>query len=306
MASEIETLTRRLLSDVAAREPLATEEEAQLARQVSEGKEAAARLADPDVADAEREGLEDVARQGREALAALVNHHLPLVVRMTRRYRWSGVPVLDLFQEGVLGLLRAVEHFDWRRGTPFGAYASWWVRHAMSRAVRDATSSVRLPAGLRASLTRLADGRSEDRSASWGALAEQAGVDPREAENLLPLLGPPLSLDAPSSGSDVSLADVLADRDAEEEMEEVLVAAEVERLLRVADRTLTARERHVLDARYGLGGRDPRTLREVGEELGLTPQRVTQIEDRALQKLRDALGLDEGNVDRGTQREIGP
>jgi RNA polymerase sigma factor (sigma-70 family) len=163
----------------------------------------------------------------------------------------------------------------------------------MSRAAGDAMMSVRLPESLRSSLRRLAGERAADPSASWDALVERSGLDGGEAENLAPLLGPPLSLDA-SGGPDwdVSLSDVLADRDAEEAMEEVLVAVEVERLLRIADRELTARERGILEARYGLGGKDPQTLREVGEELGLTPQRVAQLEQRALGKLRTALGIE--------------
>jgi RNA polymerase primary sigma factor len=294
LASEIATLTDRLISEVAVRDPLAPEEETRLARLVAEGKRAAAHLAEPGIADDEREPLEEAAIQGREALSALVAHNLPLVIRMTRRYRWSGVPVIDLFQEGVLGLLRAAERFDWTRGTPFGAYASWWVRHAMSRAVRSATSSVHMSESGLADLRKLATARDADRSASWQTLAERAGVDVKEAENLLPLLGPPLSLDAPASpDADISLADVLADRDAEEAMEEVLVEAELDHLLRVAARELTPRERRVLEARYGLEGREPQTLREVGQELGLTPQRVAQIEQRALDKLRAALGVDD-------------
>ena len=294
MAGEIATLTDRLLSEVATREALPPEEEARLARMVAEGREAAGRLTEPDVPPEERQRLEDAATRGREALSELVAHTLPLVVRMTRRYRWSGVSTLDLFQEGALGLLKAAERFDWTRGTPFGAYASWWVRHAMSRAVRDATASVRLPDGPRSALTRLARARRDDPSAPWRVLADRAGVDPHEAEDLIPLLGSPLSLEAAmSADSDVALADLLADRQAEEAMEEVLVAAELDRLLRVASRELTARERHVLEARYGLGGHDPRTLREVGEELGLTPQRVAQIEQRALDKLRAVLGVED-------------
>jgi RNA polymerase sigma factor (sigma-70 family) len=277
---------------VAEREPLPPEEEARLARLVAEGRQAAKGLDEPDVAPDERRRRERAVERGREALASLVAHHLPLVVRMTRRYRWSGVPVLDLFQEGVLGLLAAAERFDWTRGTPFAAYAAWWVRHAMSKAVQDATTSVHLPSGTRTSLRRLAKARSADPSSSWRTIAERVGVDPEAAENLLPLLGPVLSLDAPSvPGSDIPLADVLADRDAEEAMEEVLVAAEAERLLRIADRELTPRERSVLEARYGLGGGEPRTLREVGEQLGVTPQRVAQIEEQALRKLRAAMGV---------------
>ncbi len=177
MPSEIARLTDRLLSEVAAREPLPPEEEARLARLIADGKDARARLAETRIPPAERRRLEEAARQGREALAALVEHNLPFVVRMAGRYRWSGVPVIDLFQEGVLGLLRPAERYDWTRGTPFGAYASWWVRHAMSRAVRDATLSVRLPGHLHASLGRLAAERRADPSASWDVLAERSGVD---------------------------------------------------------------------------------------------------------------------------------
>jgi RNA polymerase sigma factor (sigma-70 family) len=278
---------------VVEREPLPPEEEARLARLVAEGRQAAKSLEQPDVGAEQRRRLERTAELGREALSTLVVHHLPLVVRMAHRYRWSGVPVLDLFQEGVLGLLSATERFDWNRGTPFAAYASWWVRHAMSKAVREATTSVRLSSGTRASLRRLAKARGADPSSSWRTIAQRVGVDPDAAEKLLPLLGPPLSLDAPADPrADIPLADVLADRDAEEAMEEVLVEAEVQRLLRIADRDLTPRERSVLEARYGLGGREPRTLREVGEEFGVTPQRVAQIEERALRKLRTALGVE--------------
>ena len=239
--SEIARLTDRLLSEVAAREPLSREEEARLAQLAADGKHARARLDGPGVIPAERERLQEAARQGREAVATLIEHNLLLVVRMARRYRWSGIPVSDLFQEGVLGLLKAAERFDWTRGVPFGAYASWWVRHAMSEAVQGATMSVRLPAHLRSSLTRLGQERNADPLARWDVLAQRAGVDAAEAENLAPLLGPPLSLDAargPDSG--IPLSDMLADRDAEEAMEEVLVAADAERLLRAATRELTS------------------------------------------------------------------
>jgi RNA polymerase sigma factor (sigma-70 family) len=293
VTSEIARLTERLLLEVAARQPPPPEEEARLARQISEGKDARNRLTEPGIPTTERQQLEQAARQGRDALAQLVEHNLGLVVRMTRRYRWSGIPVIDLFQEGVLGLLRAAERFDWTRGTPFGAYASWWVRHSMSRAVGDTMPGVRLPESLRSSLRRLAAARAADPAAPWDALVERSGVDAEEAESLAPLLNPPLSLEGSAvRDSDGSLADVLADRDAEEAMEEVLVGAEVDRLLRIADRELTARERQILEARYGLGGSEPRTLREVGEELGLSPQRVAQLEQGALGKLRAALGID--------------
>lgn len=285
--------TERLL-EVGERPPLEPERELELARRIAEGEDARRRLEAGDVPEEERPRLEEAVRAGAEAKAALVAGNLRLVVALAKRYRWSGVPLADLFQEGVLGLLRAAERFDWRLGTPFSAYAAWWVRHAIARAVRDARVGVHLPDRQWKALRRLGRARLADPRAGIEELARAAGVDPEEAERLLPLLGTPASLDAPvAADREEALGELLADRRAEEALEEVLVEAEVERLLQTAERVLTPRERWVLEARYGLGGRDPRTLREVGEELGLTPQRVAQMEGRALAKLRAALGARE-------------
>jgi RNA polymerase sigma factor (sigma-70 family) len=282
------------LLEVGERPPLEPEEELELARRVAAGEAARRRLETGEVPAAERAELEETVRRGQEAKAALVAGTLRLVVAMAERYRWSGVPLADLFQEGVLGLLRAAERFDWTRGTPFSAYAAWWVRHAIARAVREARVGVHLPDRQWKLLRRLGRARLADPSADAAELARAAGVDPEEAERLLPLLGTPVSLEAPvGADHEAALGELLADRRAEEALEEVLVEAEVERLLHVAERVLSPRERRVLEARYGLGGRDPRTLREVGAELGLTPQRVAQIEGRALEKLRAALGAEE-------------
>lgn len=282
------------LLEVGERPPLDAAEELELGRLVAAGEEARRRLEAADVPAEERAALEEAVRRGQEAKAALVAGTLRLVVAMAKRYRWSGVPLADLFQEGVLGLLRAAERFDWTRGTPFSAYAAWWVRHAIARAVREARVGVHLPDRQWKALRRLARARLERPRAEDEELARAAGIDPEEAERLLPLLGTPVSLEAPAgAGREEALGELLADRRAEEALEEVLVEAEIERLLHVAERVLSPRERWVLEARYGLGGRDPRTLREVGEELGLTPQRVAQIEGRALEKLRAALGTEE-------------
>jgi RNA polymerase primary sigma factor len=288
---ESAALSERLLKEVGARRPLPRDEELRLARLVAEGKEAAARLGRADLSEEDRRRLEELVERGREAKSTLVAHNLQLVVRLARRFRWSGLSFLDLFQEGVLGLLRAAERFDWRRNVPFSTYAAWWVRSAMSRAVQEATSSVRLPDRLRSALRRLARERAREPVASWEALAERAEVGAEEAEWLIPLLGSPLHLEGSAGEGEAALADLLADREAEEALDEVLVAADVERVLRAADAVLSPRERRVLERRYGLGGREPRTLREVGEELGVTAQRVAQIEEQALRKLRGALGV---------------
>ncbi len=291
------------LLDLGERPPLARDEELSLARLVAEGREAQRALAErADLGPDERAELEQAARRGAEAKAKLVAHNLRLVIALARRYRWSYVPLSDLFQEGVLGLLRAAERFDWRRGTPFSAYAAWWVRHAIARAVRDATVSVHLPERQWRALGKLGRARLQRPDAGLEEVARQAGLEPDEAERLLPLLGTPVSLEAPvGADGEVALGEILADRRAEEVLEDVLVEAEVERLLQVADRVLTDRERWVLEARYGLGGRDPRTLREVGRELGVSAQRIAQIEERAIAKLREALGA-AGDGDRGSGR----
>ncbi len=227
-----------------------------------------------------------------DARAQLVEDNLRLVAAIARRYAWSGVPPSDLFQEGVLGLLRAADRFEPARGTPFSAYAAWWIRHAIAGAVRDATTSVRLPDRQWRKLRRLGRAKLRRPGGSLAELAADAGVDRGQAERLVPLLGAPVSLDAVAGpAGEPVLADLLADRRAEEELEDVLVRVDVERLLEAVERVLSHRERFVLEARYGLGGRDPRTLRDVGDELGVSAQRVAQIEGAALARLRSALGV---------------
>lgn len=260
------------------------ERERELARTIEAGLEARSRLErGTALSDGERAELRELARSGRDAKQELVTAYLPLVVGMARRYRWAPMPFLELIQEGTLGLLRAAERFDWRLGTPFGAYAAWWVRHAMSRAVRGVVGSVRLPRGKRDDLRRLAAAREADPGAGMVELGAAAGLQGEDAEDLEPLLGSVRPVDARI------LEDLLADRDAEEELEEVLVSAEVSRLLEIAERVLTERQRSVLEARYGLGGKEPQTLREVAARLGVSIQRVSQIERSAVDRLRKEL-----------------
>jgi RNA polymerase sigma factor (sigma-70 family) len=286
--AEERQLVGRLLTEVRTRGPLDRERERELARVMHAGSDARARLQEGvPLPNDQRAELEELARSGRDAKQELVTAHLPLVVGMAKRYRWAPISFLELIQEGTLGLLRAAERFDRRRGTPFGAYASWWVRHAMSRAVRETTGSVRLPQGKRDDLRRLAEAREADPEATTYALGEASGLGEAGAESLGPLLGTVRPVDARE------LEDLLADRDAEEELEEVLVSFEVSRLLEAADRLLNQRQRNVLEARYGLGGREPRTLREIAEELGVSVQRVSQIERSALDRLRSELTVTE-------------
>ncbi|HYG71536.1 MAG TPA: sigma-70 family RNA polymerase sigma factor [Actinomycetota bacterium] len=278
----------RLLAEARAHGPLDPEREQALARMIGDGADASSRLEhDREIDTDDRIVLEHRARAGRDARDELVTAYLPLVVGMARRYRWAPVPMIELLQEGSLALLRAAERFDWRRGGRFGSYAMWWVRHAMSNAV-NASGGVHLSASQREKLRALARARVETPGGGTSALGETTGLGDEDTAALVPLLGSPIPLDA-ALDERGSLAEILADRDAEEMLEEALVAADVGRVLAVADRVLGDRERLVLEARFGLGGREPETLRQVAERLGVSVQRVAQIERSALDRLRAAL-----------------
>ncbi len=282
-------LVARLLGEVRRRAPLDSERERQLAKTIQAGIDASKELEAGWPVDPERRArLTALIAAGRDAKHELVIAHLPLVVGMARRFRWSPLSLLELIQEGSLALLRAAERFDWRRGTPFAAYASWWVRHAMSRSVREELGSSRLPTAERRKLRRLAEARADAPDATTTELGLAASVDRSDAEALVPLLGSPIPFSALADRTH-RVEELLADREAEERLEEVLLSADAARVVSTAERLLTDRERTVLEARYGLDGRDPQTLREVAERLGISVQRVAQIERAALERLRDAL-----------------
>jgi RNA polymerase primary sigma factor len=281
----------KLLAEVRECPPIERERERELSRKIRAGLEARQRLQSGQaLREEERLELEGRAAAGRDAKHELVTAHLPLVLGMARRYRWAPLSYLELIQEGSLGLLRAAEKFDWRVGAPFGAYASWWIRHAMSRAVRSAVGSVRLRDPERGKLRRLAEAREANPGAGAAELGEVAGVSGEDAESLVPLLGSSARVSTRPVGE--LIEELLADRAAEEELEEALVSADVARILIVADRVLSPRQRMVLEARYGLGGHEPQTLRQVAERLGVSVQRVSQIERSALDRLRAELATD--------------
>ena len=285
---EVDALQER--ANVQGAIPLLTaDEERRLGKAVLAAREASERLRHADrLSVEERERLQESVRAGSEAKQRLVEGSMPMVVGLARRYSWSGLPFADLVQEGVVGLLEAADRLDPDRGR-FIAYASWWVRHAIADFVRRSTGTLRLPTRKRAHLRRLAEARIAQPEASWEQLASAEGIDADEASALITLLGDPVSLDAPRGDAETSLAEMIADRKAEEALERVLISADAQRLLRTAERTLTSRELDVIRARYGLGGLTPRTLQDVGDELGVTAQRVAQIESNALAKLREAL-----------------
>ncbi len=288
-----EDLVRLYLDDIGRHDLLTKDDEARLAREIEDGEAARAELekAKRPVARKQKRDLELAIRTGTEARRTFVQSNLRLVVSIAKRYQSSGLPLLDLVQEGNLGLMHAVEKFDWRKGFKFSTYATWWIRQAIQRGIANSGRTIRLPAHAGDALLRLNRVRAE-LEAELGReplLAELAdGMDLPEAKvvELLRVAPDPVSLSEPiSEDGETELGDLVADASAESPFDaaaKALLPAEIEKLLGILDE----RERLILALRYGLDRGEPRDPGEVGRLVNLSRERVRQIEERALSRLR--------------------
>jgi len=228
----------------------------------------------------------------REAMKQFILANLRLVVSIAKRYVGRGLTLLDLIQEGNIGLIRAVQRYDWRRGHRFSTHATWWIRQAISRAVADKGRTIRLPVYVNTALNRIRRERQRllqelGREPTEQELAEATGLDPLRMVELQSAPGAPVSLELPvGEDEEQELGDVLADTESASPEDIATTQTLKDEVQRVLESVLTPRERLVLQLRFGLGNGQAHPLEQVGRELGITRERVRQIEAGALAKLR--------------------
>jgi RNA polymerase primary sigma factor len=284
-------LVSQYLTAIGEYELLTAELEVEFAQKIEAGEEAARHLEERKISnDRERVALERQVRLGKQAKDDFLTANLRLVVANARRYaNTSGIDFLDLIQEGNLGLIRAVEKFDWRKGFKFSTYATWWIRQAITRAIADKSRTVRIPVHLHDTLAAVRAAQASlkaelGRDPKPAEIAEEAGVTVDKVE-LAMGVADTVSLEQPVGEDGAQLGDFIEDEDAVDPVK-VTEEGDIADSLRRSISRLPDREGRILALRYGFLDGVPRTLEEIGEEFNLTRERIRQLEKLALCRLR--------------------
>jgi len=282
---------RMYLKEIGRVPLLTAQEEVDLAKRIEAGEQAAAQLASGKVSDDNRFELRWIERDGGMAKRHLVEANLRLVVSIAKRYVGRGMAFLDLIQEGNLGLIRAVEKFDYSKGFKFSTYATWWIRQAITRAIADQARTIRIPVHMVETINKLVRIQRQllqdlGREPTAEEIAAQMELTPQKVREIQKISQEPVSLETPiGEEEDSHLGDFIEDSDAVVPLERAsfkLLQEQLESVLL----TLSEREKEVIRLRFGLVDGQPRTLEDVGKKFGVTRERIRQIESKTLSKLR--------------------
>ncbi|WP_436495888.1 sigma-70 family RNA polymerase sigma factor [Actinokineospora sp. HUAS TT18] len=285
-------LVRVYLNGIGRTALLTAAQEVELAKRIEAGVFAQHMLdTSPQLSHARRAELRALVVDGHTAKNHLLEANLRLVVSLAKRYTGRGMPLLDLIQEGNLGLIRAVEKFDYTKGFKFSTYATWWIRQAITRGMADQGRTIRLPVHLVEQVNKLARIKRDlhqqlGREATKDELAKEAGLTPEKVNDLLDHARDPVSLDMPvGTEEDAPLGDFIEDGEATD-AESAVISGLLQDDMRRVLATLDDREQSVIRLRYGLDDGQPRTLDQIGKRFGLSRERVRQIEREVMSKLR--------------------
>ena len=290
-APQTNDLVRIYLREIGRVPLLTAEDEVELAKTIEAGLFADEKLSGYyPLLGAERADLEWLAADGIRAKQRLIEANLRLVVSIAKRYIGRGLVFLDLIQEGNLGLIRAVEKFDYTRGYKFSTYATWWIRQAITRAIADQARTIRVPVHMVETINKLARVTRQlhqelGREATVEEIAVEMGIEADRVAEIQRIAQEPVSLQSPIGEEESDLGDFIEDADAVVPMEAAAFIMLQDQLDRVLC-DLSDREQRIIQLRFGLMDGHPRTLEEVGREFGVTRERIRQIESKTLAKLR--------------------
>jgi RNA polymerase nonessential primary-like sigma factor len=286
-------LVRVYLNGIGKTALLTAEDEVELAKRIEAGLYAQHLLDTRErLGEKRKNALATIATDGRAARSHLLEANLRLVVSLAKRYTGRGMPLLDLIQEGNLGLIRAMEKFDYTKGFKFSTYATWWIRQAITRGMADQSRTIRLPVHLVEQVNKLARIKREmhqtlGREATDEELAEESGIPVEKINDLLEHSRDPVSLDMPvGADEEAPLGDFIEDSEAMS-AENTVIAELLHTDIRHVLATLDEREKQVIQLRFGLDDGQPRTLDQIGKLFGLSRERVRQIEREVMIKLRN-------------------